>query len=298
MQKSHFILFTVFTAILLIGGTLYFLLPAPEPEPEPVATEPEPAIEELPTFTESTIGASVLGNPITATTFGTGEAHLLFVGGIHGGYEWNSSLLAYEYIEYLKANPAQVPEDLSVSIIPVLNPDGLLEAVATSTPFTLADVFDTSERDTTGRFNANNIDLNRNFDCRWEPESSWRGEVYSAGTAAFSEPEAAALRDFVQKTNPKAVVMWHSIGGAVFTSECGEGVSPATETLMQTYAAAANYDAAGLWTAYQVTGDAEGWLASIGIPAVTVELEVFNDSEWERNLAGIEAMLQLYSSIK
>lgn len=298
MQKSHFVLFTLFTAILLIGGTVYFLLPEPEPEPAPAVEEPEPILEESPAFRESTIGTSVLGNPITVTTFGSGETHLLFVGGIHGGYEWNSVLLAYEYIEYLKTDPTRVPEDLTVSIIPALNPDGLLDAVTTSGPFSLADVLHVSERNTQGRFNENDIDLNRNFDCRWEPESTWRGEVYSAGATAFSEPEAAALRDFVLETQPEAAIFWHSIGGAVFTSECGAGVLPETETLMNTYATASGYEAAGLWTAYQVTGDAEGWLASIGIPAVTVELEAFNDSEWEKNIAGIEATLNLYSTAK
>ena len=27
-----------------------------------------------------------------------------------------------------------------------------------------------------GRFNANNVDLNRNFDCSWQATSSWRGQ--------------------------------------------------------------------------------------------------------------------------
>jgi hypothetical protein len=118
--------------------------------------------------------------------------------------------------------------------------------------------------------------------------------VVSAGTNPFSEPEAIALRDYVRTVNPKAAVFWHSIGNAVFTSECGNGVLSATDQLMNTYAIAADYEAAGLWTAYPVTGDAEGWLASIGIPAVTVELESRESIEWERNWAGVLATLELY----
>jgi len=40
-----------------------------------------------------------------------------------------------------------------------------------------------------------------------------------------------------------------------------------------------------------VTGDAEGWLASIGIPAITVELSTHETIEWEKNFAGIRALL-------
>ena len=116
----------------------------------------------------------------------------------------------------------------------------------------------------------------------------------SAGSAPFSEPEASALRDYVATVNPNAAVFWHSKASAVYTSECGAGVLSTTDLLMDTYATAANYNAAGLWTAYPVTGDAEGWLATLGIPAITVELETRESIEWERNWAAIQALLQLY----
>jgi hypothetical protein len=41
----------------------------------------------------------------------------------------------------------------------------------------------------------NDVDLNRNFDCKWQPTSTWRSTSVSAGTQPFSEPEAAAIRD-------------------------------------------------------------------------------------------------------
>jgi hypothetical protein len=64
---------------------------------------------------------------------------------------------------------------------------------------------------------------------------------------------------------------------------------------MNTYADAAGYGKVEKFDAYPITGDAEGWLASIGIPAVTVELESAERTEWTRNLAGVEAVLQLFS---
>ena len=120
----------------------------------------------------------------------------------------------------------------------------------------------------------------------------------SAGTAAFSEPEAAALRDFVLAEKPKAVVFWHSQANNVYASECEDGVLPTTLTLMSTYATAAGYGEVPVFDAYPITGDAEGWLASIGIPAVTVEMKGYETTEWTKNLAGIEATLGLYSKAK
>ena len=298
-MRSVALLIGVMTAVLLVGTTAYFMLPEPAEAPEPVVIEPIKEIEEPePIVKEEVIGQSVEGRDIKAVSFGNGDTHLLFVGGTHGGYEWNSALLAYQYIAYLRVNPEQVPEDLTITIIPVLNPDGLAKVIDTTEPFTLTDIPDPNTRVAEGRFNAHGVDLNRNFDCKWAPESTWRGKVVSAGTEAFSEPEAVALRDFVYLHSPAAVVFWHSKANNVYASECEEGVLPETLTLMSAYAKAAGYGKVPVFDAYPVTGDSEGWLASIGIPAVTVELETANDSEWSRNLAGIDATLQLYSAAK
>lgn len=265
------------------------------PAPSALVTDVS-KVEPATFYTETTIGQSVEGRAVTVTTFGTGTQQILFVGGIHGGYEWNSALLAYQMIDYLIAHREVIPASLSISIIPVLNPDGLYQVTKKNGRFTLADVADPSTRIEAARFNAQGVDLNRNFDCKWQPESNWRGRSVSAGTAAFSEPEAAALRDFVLASDITAAVFWQSKANTVFASECEAGVLPETLTLMRTYAQAANYAAAATFDAYPITGDAEGWLARVGIPAVTVELESHDSTEWERNLSGVKAILDLYTT--
>lgn len=280
--NTKFILIAI-AALAAIVGVAMLLWPTPEPEPipEPMPT-PEPVVEETPaTTTYAVIGQSVEGRDIEAYSFGTGDTHLLFVGGIHGGYEANTVRMAELAVDAFLQEEVVVPSGVTVHIIPNLNPDG----------YALAPSASDAER----RFNANMVDLNRNFDCRWAPESTWRGNVVSAGTGPFSEPEAAALRDYVASTSPVAAAFWHSTGNAVFTSECGAGVLPETETLMETYAAASGYGEGGLFDLYPITGDAEGWLATLGIPAVTVEFETREGTEWERNRAGIEAVMNQYA---
>src|SRR3990167_8910078 len=50
-------------------------------------TDEEPVNEK-----ETVLGTSVEERNITAYHYGTGDTELLFVGGIHGGYSWNTVL--------------------------------------------------------------------------------------------------------------------------------------------------------------------------------------------------------------
>ncbi|MBP6881798.1 MAG: hypothetical protein KBC35_04195 [Candidatus Pacebacteria bacterium] len=297
MKRSSLIVFGVIALFLGVGVAFLTLDEPTEPAVAPIAPPPQETISATPTptSTEAIIGRSVEGRAITAHTFGTGEIDLLFVGGMHGGYEWNSILLAYEMIEHFQSDVSSIPDNVTVHIIPVLNPDGLFAATSLEGKFAAADITSNAMHTSgAGRMNANDVDLNRNFACKWAPKSTWKGKEVSAGTAAFSEPEAAALRDYVTRVTPSAVVFWHSQANNVYASECEDGVLPETLTLMNTYALAGGYGAVPAFTAYPITGDAEGWLASLAIPAVTVELESRTNIEWDRNLTGVEAVLELY----
>lgn len=276
--------------IALIGGVGLFALNYFSSQEEVVVEAPEE-----PARSQSVLGASVEGRAIESYTFGDGPTDLLFVGGVHGGYEWNSTLLAYEFIDYFTENPEEVPENTTLHIIPSANPDGLFAVTQKEGRFTSADVT-VDITDGTGRFNANGVDLNRNFDCKWAPESTWRGQTVSAGTEVFSEPEARVLRDYVINIMPDAAVFWHSVANNVYASECEGGILPDTLTIMDLYARAGGYGAIEKFDAYPITGDVEGWLASINIPAITVELETRNTTEWSRNLSGVKALLNYYAN--
>ncbi len=297
MTKQKISLIIGTTTLLLAVGLLFMIFGNQSKPDTHIIDAPEEAVIEaaVPTSTQAIIGASVERRDIKTYTFGTGETDLLFVGGVHGGYEWNSILLAYTMIDYFNRNESAVPNNITVHIIPNLNPDGLFKATGLIGEFSATDIPDNNMHSSgIGRFNANNVDLNRNFACKWAAESSWRGRTVSAGTKAFSEPEAQALFDYVTTTTPEAVLFWHSKANNVYASECENGVLPETLTLMQTYSDVANYGAVPVFDAYPITGDAEGWLASINIPAVTVELGSRTSIEWSQNLAGMKAVLDLY----
>ncbi len=244
---------------------------------------------------QEVLGISVGGRKIESFTYGTGTTHVAFVGGIHGGYEWNSVLLAYQFMDYLAKYPSVVPENLRITIIPNANPDAVFKVTGTEGRFEIADVSTNADLLKSARFNAHEVDLNRNFDCNWKPESTWQSKTVSAGTAAFSEPESQAIKNFALKNSPSAVVFWHSQANTVYASECNDGILPVTLDIMNSYAAAAGYQTSQVFDSYAITGDAEGWLASIKIPAITVELKTHESVEFDQNLAGIKAVLNYFS---
>ncbi len=241
------------------------------------------------------IGKSVESRDIVAYHFGSGEREILFVGGIHGGYSWNTALLAYELVKYLETNPSAVPAGVKVTVVPVLNPDGLNKVVDADGPFAAADVSTSQSEQIAGRFNANEVDLNRNFDCDWQKTGKWQSKDVSGGAAAFSEPETAAVRGYIASHRPVAAVVWYSSAGGVFASSCHNSVAPETAALMKAYADASKYPAHESFDFYATTGDMVNWLAKENIPGISVLLTDHKNIEWEKNKAGIDALLQLYA---
>jgi hypothetical protein len=297
MNNKLKIIFILVTTTIIFGGLFLLLKKESREIPEIVEEIVEVETEAISLDPQvEIVGNSVEGRIIESYTFGeSSDNNLLFVGGIHGGYEWNSVLLAYYIIDYLTLNKDVVPEGMQVTIVPSLNPDGLYKVVGKEGRFSQLDI-PVGTDESIGRFNANGIDLNRNFACNWKPESSWRGNVVSAGTIAFSEPESRAIRDLVTLKSPEAVVFWHSQGNAVYASECNDGILPETIDIMNTYSKASGYSAIPTFDAYEISGDAEGWLASIGVPAITVELKTHETIEGIENIAGFKSLIEYYKN--
>lgn len=304
---------TTFAVLLLFGIGAYFYIQNTSEEASvtekegTVDTTEEGVVEEEQTEGEATderqsvIGTSVEGRDIvayhyrSASTTKERDTEILFVGGIHGGYSWNTVLVAYEMMDYLEANPDVIPENITVTVVPVLNPDGLEEVVGTTGRFDESDVPSSQAERIGGRFNANEVDLNRNFDCDWQSGGTWQNRTVDGGTEAFSEPESQAIRNYVEANDPDAVVVWYSAAGGVFASSCHNGVLSETRTLTNLYADASGYRAYEQFDFYEITGDMVNWLAKEEIPAISVLLTNHEDIEWNKNRDGLEALLSHYA---
>jgi len=285
--------------IIVIAGAFYFLSTKDEPvvvtpgNPQNTATT-TPIVPVVDT-TKTVMGYSVENRNILAYHYGTGSKEIVFVGGIHGGYEWNTTLLAYELMDYLTANPDAIPENIRITIIPVLNPDGLYKVTGKEGRFEKTDVSSSRETVIAGRYNANNVDLGRNFDCDWQTKGVWQKTTVSGGTAVFSEPESIAFKNYIETQNPTASVVWYSSAGGVFSSSCGSPVSVKTKALTDLYAKASGYKAYSTFDFYKTSGDLVNWLAKKNIPAISVLLTTHENTEFSKNLAGMKAVLVEYS---
>jgi len=288
----------VIIVLVLIGLGFYFIKNkeevTPIPNPNPVVNEPVvqvPAEDKTKTVISTTVG----GNEVVAHHFGNGETEILFIGGIHGGYSWNTTLVAYELMDYLKENPKIIPENVRVTVVPALNPDGLSKVATTTEKFAPRDVTASAAVQVSGRFNGNNVDLNRNFDCDWQATGKWQNKDVSGGTAAFSEPESRAIKNYVETRKPAAVIVWYSAAGGVFASNCHKGILPETSTLTKIYGDASGYPASDDFDFYEITGDMVNWLAKSNVPAISVLLSTHDKVEWDKNKKGIDAVLKHYS---
>ncbi|MFZ1398009.1 MAG: protein kinase, partial [Candidatus Promineifilaceae bacterium] len=106
------------------------------------------------------LGPSAGGRDIEVVRFGNGPEVLLMVGGIHYGYAPNTVVVAQLLIDYFEDNLLEVPQELTLYIIPNLSPDARVDPGKV-----------------TGRLNGNGVDLNRNWDCRWERSPAILGQI-------------------------------------------------------------------------------------------------------------------------
>ena len=238
------------------------------------------------------MGLSTGGYPLEVYRYGDGPIPVLLIGGIHGGYEWNTILLAYELIDFFELNPNFLSPQLTIYIIPSGNPDGQVRVVGHAGRFSAQDIKgDTFE----GRFNANGVDLNRNWDCEWSPEAFWRDTQLDPGKEPFSEVETRLLRDFILGLKPAGVIFWHSAYPAVFPGECNGPHEP-SRVLSEIYADSAGYPGLDSFTSYEVTGDSTNWLALQDIPSIEVELTNHQETDFDSNLKGVLGVLDFLAN--
>ncbi|MCY4110488.1 MAG: M14 family metallopeptidase [Chloroflexi bacterium] len=243
--------------------------PSKEPAPEPTAppTSTDEAHESVGKSLELT--RSVEGRAIQVVELGGGPRWVAAIGGIHQGNEANTTDLVELLLDHFRANLDLIPDGVGLALIPDLNPDG---AVAGT------------------RENANGVDLNRNWDSNWQPDSYGPSGLVVGGGGArpFSEPETRALARYLVDRPFVAAIFYHSLGALVVA---GHGDDGGSAELARVIALAAQYLYLTEWTVYPLSGQATDYLANQGIHAVDVELTNYTDPDFARNLRGLTAAL-------
>lgn len=205
-----------------------------------------PLADTYPFVTLSYIGTSILDRAIPILHIGSGSRRVLYVGA-HHGMEWITSLLLTQFLEELcqaiKAQkrvcgiyPCDLLEGYTISIIPMLNPDGVeyqIHGVAEDNPLRerLLEMNDGNEDFSFWQANARGVDLNHNYDAgfaaykRLESEQGIQkgAPTRYSGECPESEPEVAALCNLMRFWAPwRGMMTLHTQGEEIFAPPCGK----------------------------------------------------------------------------
>jgi hypothetical protein len=243
------------------------------PTPAITTTAPPPEGEVF------SIGKSIEGKSLDMYRFGNGPTVRVIIGAIHGGYESNTSTLVYLLRDDLKSGLITVPEDITLYLLPVFNPDGFYDAL----------------NQPEGRSNARGVDLNRNWDVYWKADWNRTGCFsylrLTAGDAPFSEPEVQALRDFLLDNHVDALISYHSAMSAIFAGGRPEP-DAASDSLARSLSVVSFYMYPPVNDpGCEYTGQLIDWASANGIAAVDVELTDHQSNDILINRKVLQAFL-------
>jgi hypothetical protein len=243
-----------------------------------VVVEPSNPSTPTPRSNQSIIGSSVAGRPLEVFRFGKGPTARLIIAGIHGGNEWNTIKLANELMKYVEEHPEIIPKEITLYILPSLNPDGEARIHGLD-----------------GRVNDNGVDLNRNWPYRWEKDfvrtNCWDYRKTTAGPYAASEPETAALLEFIV-SHPEidALISYHAAALGIFAG--GVPVYKPSVHLAESIAKVSTYQYPPKDVGCKYTGNLTDWAANTQeIAAVDIELHNFKYTDFDENLKILKVFL-------
>ena len=255
MNKKSSVILYIYTVLALFALAGCY---QPVVYPELVATSlvpsgtlpsaPPPPVPKLSTFLVPgqyrIVGASVQRLPILSFVLGRGPDVTLIMATIHGN-EPAGTPLVRQLGKYLQQQ-SHLMEGRRVVFLAVANPDGMAHR---------------------SRFNANGVDLNRNF-----PAAN-RDNNRQSGAAPLSEPEARVIKQLIEQYSPGRIVSIHQ------PLACIDYDGPGT-TLAVRMAQYCNLPVKKLGARPGSLGSYAG--VDLGIPIITFEMRQ-NDSGLDSN---------------
>ena len=205
------------------------------------------------------IGHSVQGRPIRRCTVGHGPRTVLWIGGIHGNEPEGVVSTARLPAAFL-ADPARASR-VTLHLIEDLNPDG---------------------RAADTRFNANGVDLNRNWPLAFAASPQH-------GAHPLSQPESRLLADQLAALRPALLIVAHSWPERHFINYDG----PAADLAAQ-FSALSGYPVVPSDGFHPTPGSLGSWVGiAMGLPILTLEHERGWTPEdcWARTEAAILAVI-------
>ena len=256
---------------------IFTLTPTSQATPEIFTLTPTSQATPVPTLQWSDIGYSVQRRELSLATIGySGRTAVVIVGSIQGDQDSTRDLVN-SLITQINNNKQSIPAGTMFYFIPSINPDG----------------------NTSGsRYNANGVDLNRNWDTRdWRPDPPVpgypQGKAGAGGRTPFSEPETRALRDLLSQLQSQGVdlrvIEFHA---SVNSPNEVYAAGSRSGNVARIFADTANYSVEQSWSAYTPTGELLTWCEEQGIIAIDVVIPQRGVSSIERTFQALIAVAQ------
>lgn len=240
------------------------------------------------------IGKSILGRRIPMVRLGYGSDRNLLYVGAHHGMEWITSVVLLRFInefcEIYKGGRTVYGIDLaylfntrSIYIVPMLNPDGVdyqINGVTNDNPIydRLVSMNGGSTDFSSWQANGRGVDLNHNYNFGFKAYKAieWAAGIMGGAPTRYSgehpesEPETAALCNFIRTCDVKMILTLHSQGEEIYYTSGGK-VAPRSESIVRLLAKMSGYSASSPEGMAAYGGLTDWFIHEFNRPAFTIE---------------------------
>lgn len=232
------------------------------------------------------IGESVMGRDIYSLKIGRGK-RVVVLTGAHHGLEYITSLFLLKFArEYTDCalfgrqmcgrDVRQLYEAVTLYIIPMVNPDGVDIAV---NGLDITDDFHRKLISSVGihsfrkvwQANAGGVDINHNYDALWQRVIEKPAPSLYGGEYPESEPETAAMCNFLRSIEADILICFHSQGEEIYYDFDGTEEKKAKE-LADKMADASGYTVAKPSGTASYGGCKDWFIKEFGKAGFTVEV--------------------------
>lgn len=177
------------------------------------------------------IGKSVMQKDIPCLKIGKGKKKLLLSGAYHG-LEYLTAAFLIKFVsnytvklmtetEYFGYDIKRLYSDITVYIVPMVNPDGV-DIALNSLDITneyhrhLISMVGIHSFNHVWQANSRGVDINHNFDAKWQMVVDKPSPSKYGGEYAESEPETRAITEFVRQEQFDMLLAFHSQGREIY----------------------------------------------------------------------------------
>lgn len=177
------------------------------------------------------IGKSVMDKEIPCLKIGRGEKKI-FLGGAYHGLEYLTAAFLIKFVsnytvklitgtKYFGYELSKLYDEVTLYIVPMVNPDGVDIAIngldiTNEYHRHLISVVGIHSFNQVWQSNARGVDINHNFDAKWQMVVDHPSPSKYGGEYPNSEPETRAITEFVRKEKFDMLLAFHSQGREIY----------------------------------------------------------------------------------